>query len=178
MGYSGGTKKHPTYHSLGDHTEVVRIRYDPHKIDFNTLLSIFWKNHNPSITYQKQYWSIIFYQNENQKSIAQESLQVLRTTSMNETHTKIIPFHKFFPAENYHQKYILQTHPWLVAAMKIESGEELIKSHVCTKMNGFLAGYGELDELSEAGKGLGLNEKMVEYVSVQMKKSAIQNKPC
>ena len=141
-----------------------------------TLLSIFWKNHNPSITYQKQYWSAIFYQNEKQKMTAQESLHILRKTSNNEVHTKMIPFEQFFPAENYHQKYILQTHPWLVVAMKIQSGEELIHSHASTKVNGFLAGYGALDELPEVGKRLGLNEKMVEYVSGQMKKSAIQGK--
>ena len=90
VGYAGGTKKHPTYQDLGDHTEVVRIVYDPTEIDYKQLLSIFRNNHNPSMHYQKQYWSIILYNSEEQLIAAQECLQFLQKTSSSIIHTKIL----------------------------------------------------------------------------------------
>ena len=173
VGYAGGIKKHPTYQDLGDHTEVVRVIYDPTEIDYKQLLSIFRNNHNPSMHYQRQYWSIILYTSEKQLISAQECLQFLEKASSSTIHTKLVPFEKFIPAESYHQKYILQTHPWMIVAVNVQSAKELIESQICTKLNGFLAGYGRIDEFFEVGKRLGLNEKMITYVSNELKKSAV-----
>ena len=104
---------------------------------------------------------------------AQECLQFLQKTSSSTIHTKIVSFDKFIPAESYHQKYILQTHPWLIVAVNVQSAKELIESKICTKLNGFLAGYGTVDKLFKIGTRLGLNEKMITYVSNELKKSAI-----
>ena len=173
VGYAGGKTKHPTYQNLGDHTEVIQIQYDPSKITFKQLMSIFWKNHNSSIFYQKQYWSIVLYINEEQKSAAQDLLQLYKKESLATVYTQIIPLEEYYHAESYHQKYTLQTHPWLIVAVNVRSAKELIQSQVCTKLNGFLSSYGTHDELLESAKHFGLNEKMVEYISREMMKTTM-----
>jgi len=173
VGYAGGKKKHPTYQNLGDHTEVVQIQYDPCRITFKQLLSLFWKNHNPSIFYQKQYWSIIFYITEEQKLVAQDFLQLYEKESLATVYTQIIPLEEYYHAESYHQKYTLQTHPWLIVAVNVRSAKELIQSQVCTKFNGFLSSYGTHDELLELARNFGLNDRMVEYISREMMKTTM-----
>ena len=163
--------KHPTYQNLGDHTEVVQILYDPCRITFKQLLSLFWKNHNPSIFYQKQYWSIIFYITEEQKLVAQDFLQLYEKESLATVYTQIIPLEEYYHAESYHQKYTLQTHPWLIVAVNVRSAKELIQSQLCTKFNGFLSSYGTHDELLEIARNFGLNDRMVEYISREMMKT-------
>ncbi|MGB5616246.1 MAG: peptide-methionine (S)-S-oxide reductase, partial [Desulfobacterales bacterium] len=74
MGYAGGTKEAPTYHSLGDHTETIQIDYDPSQVSYNDLLDIFWQNHDPSSrAWSKQYMAAVFYHTDEQKKLAEES---------------------------------------------------------------------------------------------------------
>ena len=72
VGYAGGAKEDPTYRSLGDHSETIQIIYDPEIISYNELLDIFWQSHNPSLgSFTRQYASIIFYHDDNQKKQAE-----------------------------------------------------------------------------------------------------------
>ena len=64
---------------------------------------------------------------------------------------------------------MLQHHPWLLESCDISPGEQLIKSHACARLNGYIGGYGRPADLQAEGVKLGLNEKMVEYVLKQMK---------
>ena len=73
VGYSGGSKKNPTYYDLGGHTETIQIDYDPKKITYEELLDIFWESHEPTLSLSSQYASIIFFHNEEQKKIAKKS---------------------------------------------------------------------------------------------------------
>ena len=76
VGYAGGTKKNPTYHDLGDHSETVQMDYDPTVISYTKLLDVFWDSHDPSLpSDSKQYMSIIFYHNDKQKELAIESIK-------------------------------------------------------------------------------------------------------
>lgn len=61
----------------GDHTEAIEIQYDPENIKYEELLSLFWNNHEYGLTtrIKKQYASIIFYHNEEQKRIAEGEKQ-------------------------------------------------------------------------------------------------------
>jgi len=62
VGFSGGRKLNPTYHSLGDHTETIQIQYDATKVTYAQLLDIFWSKHNPCRGgYSRQYISAIFF---------------------------------------------------------------------------------------------------------------------
>ena len=171
VGYAGGASKDPGYQDLEDHTEAVNISYDPKIVTFQKLISLFWENHNPRIPTQQQYKSIIFYHDEEQKIIAQNSLLLAQQNTSTEIHTEIHPSKAYYVAENYHQKYILQQHPWLIVALQIQTGDEFIRNHVCAKLNGYLAGYSELQEFDMVAEQLGLSKKMIEYIGTQMKKS-------
>jgi len=116
-GYLGGKEKNPTYEEVSagrtSHVEGVQVVYDPKKITYEQLLDIFWKHINPTDDGGQfgdrgtQYRTVIFYHNEQQKGLAEESKQRLNESGRFKTSvvTKILPVSKFYPAEQYHQDY-------------------------------------------------------------------------
>ncbi|MEN9549213.1 MAG: hypothetical protein RIR12_1804 [Bacteroidota bacterium] len=116
-GYTGGQKPNPTYKEVctGEtgHAECLQIRYDPTKISFDELLEVFWQTHDPTTLNRQgadvgtQYRSGIFYHNEEQKQKAEKYKAELNKSGAfnNPIVTEIIPFTKFYPAEDYHQQY-------------------------------------------------------------------------
>lgn len=106
VGYAGGKKKNPSYHNLGDHTETVEITFDPKIISFEELLKHFWKQHDPTVQEVTQYKSVIFYQNEEQKKLAEKSKQEAEKKLGRKIVTEIIKAGTFYQAEEYHQKYL------------------------------------------------------------------------
>jgi peptide-methionine (S)-S-oxide reductase len=129
---------------------------------------MFWKNHNPSVQCKRQYMSAIFYHDEEQKTLAEESLQEMKSKATSKPITTLVlPAEKFFIAEDYHQKYLLQQHGWLISALDINPGEELNASHVAARLNGFVGGYGRKADFDAEWQKLGLNEKMADYVREQ-----------
>lgn len=116
-GYTGGSKANPSYGEVSagvtGHAESVEVVYDPGKISYQKLLDVFWHNIDP-ITPDRQfcdkgvqYRSAIFYHNDIQKRLAQESEQVIeRTKPFKEPIvTQIVPASTFYAAEDYHQDY-------------------------------------------------------------------------
>lgn len=86
----------------GDHTEVIEIDYDPENIKFDQLLTLFWNNHEYGLTtrIKKQYASIIFYHNDEQKKIAEKSREDEQKIRKNETIiTTVVPASEFYSAE-------------------------------------------------------------------------------
>lgn len=86
----------------GDHTEVIEIHYDPKTITYEKLLDLFWNNHEYGLTtkIKKQYASIIFYHNDEQKKIAEVSREKEQKIRSNETIiTQIVQASTFYPAE-------------------------------------------------------------------------------
>jgi peptide-methionine (S)-S-oxide reductase len=115
-GYSGGTQQNPTYEQVGSgrtgHAEAVEVYYDPSKIDFKTLVEVFYDSQDPTTIGQKpdfgsQYRSIIFYQNDSEKNIAEAYMDSLTKAKIyaKPIVTEIVPFEKFWEAEGYHQNY-------------------------------------------------------------------------
>lgn len=116
-GYSGGHVENPTYEQVcgkkTGHAECVRITFDPSKISFEELLTVFWRVHNPTTPNQQgndigpQYRSAIFYHDEKQKAIAEKSLKETNASGLwpDPIVTEIVPFHQFYKAEEYHQQY-------------------------------------------------------------------------
>lgn len=116
-GYAGGIKKNPSYEEVSGgktkHREAVQITYDPDLISYQRLLEIFWQNIDPTdnggqfVDRGFQYSSAIFYNNELQKGLAQESLNQLNKTNKFKKPivTPIIKFTTFYAAEDYHQDY-------------------------------------------------------------------------
>ena len=120
VGYAGGHTKNPTYEEvcsgLTGHTEVVRLVYDPHKVQLLDILILFWEGHNPTQGMRQgndigtQYRSAIFINhNEDLKKI-KETLQIfqrkLNTKSVGEITTEIKSNISFYFAEIYHQQYL------------------------------------------------------------------------
>jgi peptide-methionine (S)-S-oxide reductase len=116
-GYSGGHVKNPAYREVTSgntgHAEAVQIKFDPEQIDFRQLLEVFWKTHDPTTLNRQgpdigpQYRSAIFYHNEEQKRIAEESKNEMDRSGYynNPIVTEIEPFTNFYVAEDYHQDY-------------------------------------------------------------------------
>lgn len=116
-GYTGGSVENPTYKAVctGEtgHAEALQIVYDPAKISFDELLEVFWETHDPTTLNRQgndvgtQYRSGIFYHNEEQKQKAEKYKAELDKSGAfdNPIVTEIVPFKKFYPAEDYHQQY-------------------------------------------------------------------------
>lgn len=90
------------FYCSGDHTESIEIHYDPKTITYEKLLNLFWNNHEYGLTtkIKKQYASIIFYHNDEQKQIAEKSRVEEQKIRTNETIiTTIVPASEFYSAE-------------------------------------------------------------------------------
>lgn len=160
VGYSGGTKENPTYHSLGDHTETVQIEYDPERISYRELLVTFWESHDPTVSRSKQYMSIIFTHNESQERIAEKSMRREEDLEGKNLVTEIRPFSEFYPAENYHQKYYLRQHKSIFEVYEnlYSNTDQLLNSTAVARANGYVAGYGRI-ESKENLAGMGLDRE-------------------
>jgi peptide-methionine (S)-S-oxide reductase len=114
-GYTGGTKKKPTYEEVSSgttgHAEAVQITYDPRKVAYEKLLEIFWHNVDPFAPnaqfcdHGSQYRSAIFYHDEAQKKLAEKSKQDVQREFKQSVVTEIVRAAEFYPAEDYHQDY-------------------------------------------------------------------------
>ncbi|XP_075225174.1 methionine sulfoxide reductase A [Lycorma delicatula] len=165
VGYTGGKKKNPTYRDLGDHTEAIDIDYDPCVISYKNLLDLFWQNHDPISKHKLQYSSFIYYHDEEQKELAEKTLKEQQKKYNEPVQTNIVPLSTFYEAEDYHQKYRLQQHPWLCEAIGVrQCGTKLIKSHIAARLNGYVIGIGGVKQFNEEAEKLGLEDKVRDYV--------------
>jgi len=114
--------------------------------------------------------SAIFYHNEEQKSLAEKSLKAAQQKSSRPIQTKILENSAFYDAEDYHQKYLLQRHPWLMNVLDIEPGTELNDSHIAARLNGYVGGYGNFAAFEAELPKLNLDEKTADYVRNIMKR--------
>tara|TARA_B100000902_G_C27261843_1_gene891255 strand:- start:475 stop:1320 length:846 start_codon:yes stop_codon:yes gene_type:complete len=116
-GYMGGKIKDPSYEDVctgkTDHAEVVQIYFDDKVINFDSLLDIFWDNHNPTSINEQgrdqgtQYRSVIFYTSLSQKGLAEESkVRFQKLYEDKDIITQIIKSEYFYRAEEYHQDYL------------------------------------------------------------------------
>lgn len=172
VGYSGGTFIDPQYRKLGDHTEVIEIDYDPKTISYEDLLELFWNNHEYGLTTQvkKQYMSLILYHDEDQKVKAEISRKKEGHKRKEELITTILPAGIFYPAEDYHQKYRLQQHSLLVGELGL-TPELLQSSHLAARLNGYVAGVGNMVDVERDVKELGLTDETLSYVLAQFKEN-------
>lgn len=116
-GYSGGTEKNPTYEKVSagrtSHAEAVKVYYDPMKVDFETLVKVFFGSHDPTTLNQQgpdrgaQYRSIAFYQSEKEKEIIENYIRELNESKQYNSPvvTEVKEFNVFYDAEEYHQEY-------------------------------------------------------------------------
>ncbi|WP_423908504.1 peptide-methionine (S)-S-oxide reductase MsrA [Candidatus Spongiihabitans sp.] len=119
-GYAGGDTKNPNYEDvcsgLSGHAEVVLVIFDPTKVSYSTLLSLFWESHNPTQGMRQgndqgsQYRSVIYTYGDEQLNLAMESKitfeQNLKSAGYGGITTEIMPAAEFYYAEDYHQQYL------------------------------------------------------------------------
>ena len=121
VGYSMGFTPNPTYEEVCSgktgHAEVVRVIYNPDLVSYETLLALFWDNHDPTQGMQQgidvgtQYRSGIYYTDDQQKELAEQSLALFQEELDKINHgrtitTEIKPAREFYYAEEYHQQYL------------------------------------------------------------------------
>ena len=118
VGYLGGTLKNPTYKDVctgrTGHAEVVQVEYDPAEVTYDKLLDVFWENHDPTTLNRQgpdvgtQYRSAIFYHTLEQKRLAEVSKAALGASGRfrRPIVTEITEASTFYPAEDYHQRYL------------------------------------------------------------------------
>ena len=119
-GYTGGSGADPTYddYARKGHVEAVQVTYDPARVSYARLLDVFWRQINPTdgggqfCDRGPAYRSVIFYQDDDQRRIAEASKERLASSGRFDQPvvTEILPAGRFYPAEDYHQNYD-QTHP-------------------------------------------------------------------
>ena len=119
-GYAGGFTPNPTYQEvctgLTGHAEVVRVIYDPQKIDYEDLLKVFWESHDPTQGMRQQndigtqYRSVVYATDAAQRQIAEESKRAyqarLTAAGKGDITTEVVDAPPFFYAEDYHQQYL------------------------------------------------------------------------
>jgi peptide-methionine (S)-S-oxide reductase len=117
-GYSGGQTENPTYREVctdtTGHAEVVQVTFDPAKVSYEQLLDVFWKMHDPTQVnrqgpdFGKQYRTAIFFHSPEQEAAAKKSKQALEASGKfhRPVATEITPAGAFWPAEEYHQRYL------------------------------------------------------------------------
>jgi peptide-methionine (S)-S-oxide reductase len=120
VGYAGGFTPNPTYEEvctgLTGHAEVVRVIYDPGKIDYEDLLKAFWESHDPTQGMRQQndvgtqYRSVIYVTDAEQRQTAEESKQAyqsrLTAAGRGTITTDVCDAPRFYYAEDYHQQYL------------------------------------------------------------------------
>ncbi len=160
VGYAGGTTVNPTYHNLGDHTETVQMDYDPTVISYEELLELFWHSHDPAApSWSRQYMSLLFYHNDEQRSLAVASKERQEAELERPVLTQLVPFSRFYLAEDYHQKYRLRQEEDLMTEFNAfyAEAQDFIDSTAAARINGYLAGYGTFEALQEHLSSFGLS---------------------
>jgi peptide-methionine (S)-S-oxide reductase len=116
-GYTGGRNVNPAYEEVSaggtGHAEAIEVVYDPARVSYAKLLEIFWRNIDPTTPDQQfcdkgnQYRSAIFFQNETQKRLAEDSKEAVDRTKAfkGAIVTQIVPASTFYAAEEYHQNF-------------------------------------------------------------------------
>lgn len=122
VGYMGGTMEHPTYEDVctnrTGHAEVCQVRFDPSEVSYEKLLEAFWNMHDPTTMNRQgpdvgsQYRSAIFTHSPEQQTAAETSKAALEASKkyLGPIVTQIMPATAFWPAEDYHQDYMMK-HP-------------------------------------------------------------------
>ena len=116
VGYIGGLNDNPTYQHHPGHAEGIELTYDSDKTNFREILDYFFRMHDPT-TIDRQgndrgasYRSAIFFQNEVEREIAEDMIKLVNDSKKwsNKVVTTLEPYTQFWPAEAYHQDYLVK----------------------------------------------------------------------
>jgi peptide-methionine (S)-S-oxide reductase len=159
VGYTGGSSADPTYESIGDHSEAIEVEFDPAVIGYRELLAVFWEAHDPSHrSISRQYRAAIFWSGEGQRRLAESSRDEIARRAVRGVVTALEPLRRFYPAEDYHQKYYLRSVASIAAAFRRAYPDEVAfaASTAAARVNGYLGGHGDPARLQAEIGALGL----------------------
>jgi peptide-methionine (S)-S-oxide reductase len=134
-------------------------------ISYRDLLDVFWSAHNPSSpSFSRQYRSAIFYHDEGQRRLAEETKNSRQKNGR--IYTDIEPLSEFYLAEDYHQKYYLRGVELLMEELKRQYPEEreFVDSTTAARLNGYVGGFGTLDQLDQELESFGLSEQAEQVI--------------
>ena len=130
---------------MGDHTEAMQVDFDPQQIGFEDVANLFWKTHNPCrAPYSRQYMSAIWFHDEQQRKFVQGLLDAANDRFDGGVTTVVEPLAEFYLAEDYHQKYRLQSKHGLMSVFQTmyPAFEDFNNSTAAARLNAFAAGDG------------------------------------
>jgi len=155
-GYAGGEEEAPTYEDVSSgetgHREAVRVTYDPQRLRYQRLLEVFWQNIDPQdnagqfADHGPQYRTAIYYRNEEERRLAEESKAELERSGRFKKPivTEIMEYTTFYPAEDHHQDYYLKNSV-RYNAYKLFSGREGFLKKTWTDLKAKPSGRGAND---------------------------------
>lgn len=140
-GYAGGSEDNPTYRDIKDHTEVVRVEYDPNTIAYRDLVLHAMEFHSlESVNRKRQYDNIIFYNGQREKEVLYDAIKS-RGHEVENVETRLEPLESYYYAEDYHQKYKLRSRNSLKNQfVNLYDEKGFRHSSLATKMNAFVSG--------------------------------------
>jgi peptide-methionine (S)-S-oxide reductase len=116
VGYTGGSREQPSYEEVctgrTGHAEAVEVEFDPARVTYDQLLDLFWQEHDPTTLNRQgpdrgtQYRSAVFFHSPEQEAAAQASRDRVQSRTRKQVVTEIAPAGEFWPAEEYHQRYL------------------------------------------------------------------------
>ena len=130
---------------MGDHTEAMQVDFDPQQIGFEDIATLFWKTHNPCAKpYSRQYMSAIWYHDDQQQEFVGGLLAAANDRFDGGVTTSVEPSAAFYLAEDYHQKYRLQSKRSLMSVFQTMYPvfEDFNNSTAAARLNAFAAGDG------------------------------------
>jgi peptide-methionine (S)-S-oxide reductase len=116
VGYTGGAHDRPSYEDVctgrTGHAEAVEVEFDPSSVSYDQLLDVFWQEHDPTTLNRQgpdvgtQYRSAVFFHSPEQEAAARSSRDRVQDRTRKEVVTEITAAGEFWPAEDYHQRYL------------------------------------------------------------------------
>ena len=147
------------------------MEFDPAQVSYTDLLNVFWESHDPGYdSYLRQYRNAILYMNNEQRQRAETSLRAIKEAYHGEVSTTVEPAGEFYPAEDYHQKYLVRKAKGILQEFQAiyPDPESLAASTAVARVNGYLGCNGQPEELEKELPGLGLSRQMQQLLVEHM----------
>jgi hypothetical protein len=150
------------------------VEFDPTQVSYAELLDVFWESHDPGYDpYLRQYRNAVFYLNEDQRQLAEESLITVKGSSRGEVSTVVEPAGEFYVAEDYHQKYLVRKAKGILQEYQTiyPDQDSLVASTAVARVNGYLGCNGQPEDVEKELTRLGLSRQMQELLVEHMSTS-------
>jgi len=167
VGYSGGDLTQPSYDNLGNHVEIFEVDYDPDLISYADLVELYFVFYDASMRpISQRVKPVIYYRTDEEYTMATKIKQVIEAQSEDGIFAVIEPFEIFYLAEAKHQLSYLKQETSLYGEISqiFENDDQLILSILASKLNGFIPGYGNPEELAAIIEDSGLSQQSMHRI--------------